>query len=169
MAELLEAVSFWPILLLVIVFGFAPGFCLRLIVLVYPRSDPRRAELIAELYAIPRIQRPLWVAEQLGVALFESITHPRLPSPFVLASSRDSTGRMQRPSVRLTTALGGALIVAAGLSGPSLPSLPLPSPPLPSPSVPPIGSAPDSSEFLGIEFPVLISPLSPAVQSPPDE
>ena len=74
MAELLEAVVSWPTLLLVLlVFGFAPGFCLRLIVLVYPRSDPRRAELIAELYAVPRIERPLWVAEQLEVALFEGL------------------------------------------------------------------------------------------------
>lgn len=48
MAELLEAVASWPTLLfIVIVFGFAPRFCLRLIVLAYPRSDPRRAELIA--------------------------------------------------------------------------------------------------------------------------
>ena len=64
MAELLEAVGSWPSLLVLLVFGFAPGFCLRLIVLAYPRSDPRRAELIAELYAVPRVQRPLGVAEQ---------------------------------------------------------------------------------------------------------
>jgi hypothetical protein len=42
-------------------------------VLAYPRDDPRRAELIAELYAVPRIQRPLWVAEQLETALFEGL------------------------------------------------------------------------------------------------
>lgn len=76
MTELIEAVTSWPSLLLVLVaFGFAPGFCLRLIVLAYPRGDPRRAELIAELYAVPRIQRPLWVAEQLEVALFEGLAH----------------------------------------------------------------------------------------------
>ncbi len=76
MAELLESAASWPSLLLVLfVFGFAPGFCLRLIVLAYPRSDPRRTELIAELYIVPRIQRPLWVAEQLEVALFEGLAH----------------------------------------------------------------------------------------------
>jgi hypothetical protein len=76
MAELLAAVTSWPGLVLVlVVFGFAPGFCLRLIVLAYPSSDPRRAELIAELYAVPRIERPLWVAEQLEVALFEGLIH----------------------------------------------------------------------------------------------
>ncbi|MGH3773653.1 MAG: hypothetical protein ACRDRW_20045, partial [Pseudonocardiaceae bacterium] len=76
MAELVEAVESWPSLVLVIVmFGFAPGACLRLIVLAYPRHDPRRHELIAELYAVPRIHRPLWVAEQLEVALFEGLAH----------------------------------------------------------------------------------------------
>jgi hypothetical protein len=76
MDELLEAVASWPSLgLVVAVFGFAPGFCLRLIVLAYPRGHPRRAELIAQLYTVPRIQRPLWVAEQLEVALFEGLAH----------------------------------------------------------------------------------------------
>lgn len=76
MAELLKAVASWPsLLLVVVVFGFAPGFCLRLIVFAYPRNDHRRAELIAELYVVPRIQRPRWVAEQLEVALFEGLAH----------------------------------------------------------------------------------------------
>jgi diguanylate cyclase (GGDEF)-like protein len=90
--ELLEAVAFWPNLALVIVvFGFAPGFVLRLIVLAYHRSDPRRDELIAELYAVPRIQRPLWVAQQLEVALFEGLGHR------VSTAIRRLTGRRQRP------------------------------------------------------------------------
>lgn len=74
--ELLDTVASWSsLLLLVVVFGFAPGFCLRLIVLAYPRHNPRRTELIAELYAVPRIERPLWVAEQLETALFEGLPH----------------------------------------------------------------------------------------------
>jgi diguanylate cyclase (GGDEF)-like protein len=86
--QLLEAVASWPNLALVIVvFGFAPGFVLRLIVLAYPRSDPRRDELIAELYAVPRIRRPLWVAQQLEVALFEGLGHR------VSAAIRWLTGR----------------------------------------------------------------------------
>ena len=40
MAELIDALVSWPSLLLVlVVFGFLPGFCLRLIVLAYPRAD----------------------------------------------------------------------------------------------------------------------------------
>jgi hypothetical protein len=76
MAELLGTAASWPSLLLVLlVFGLAPGFCLRLIVLAYPRSDPRRAELIAELYAVPRIERPHWVVEQLEIAISEGLAH----------------------------------------------------------------------------------------------
>lgn len=76
MAELLEAVVSWPSLLIaIVVFGFAPGFCLRFIVLAYPRDDPRRTELIAELYAVPRTERPFWVAEQLEVAVSEGFGH----------------------------------------------------------------------------------------------
>ncbi|MGH3854277.1 MAG: hypothetical protein ACRDR6_12450 [Pseudonocardiaceae bacterium] len=72
MVELLKAVESWRSLLVVlVVFGLAPGVCLRQIVRVYPPGDPRRAELIAELYAVPRWERPLWVAEQLEVALSE--------------------------------------------------------------------------------------------------
>ncbi|TDD91965.1 hypothetical protein E1202_04325 [Saccharopolyspora karakumensis] len=63
-----------PVMLGVIVaFGFVPGFCLRLIVLMYPHNDPRRTELVSELYAVPRAERPLWVAEQLEAALFEGL------------------------------------------------------------------------------------------------
>jgi DNA-directed RNA polymerase specialized sigma24 family protein len=76
MTELLNVIaSPWEWLLVVALFGFVPGFCLRLIVLAYPRKDPRRAELIAQLYTVPRIQRPLWVAEQLETALFEGLPH----------------------------------------------------------------------------------------------
>ncbi|MGH3719603.1 MAG: hypothetical protein ACRDRI_12355 [Pseudonocardiaceae bacterium] len=78
MAELLNAIESWQSLLLALaMFGTAPGLCLRLIVLAYPRSDPRRAELIAELYAVPRWERPFWAAEQLEVALFEGLGQRR--------------------------------------------------------------------------------------------
>jgi hypothetical protein len=94
MTELLHVVASWPSLfLVVIVFGFAPGFCLRLIALAYPRSDPRRKELTAELYAVPRIQRPLWVAEQLEVALFEGLPH-RVSAVIRSRANRASTAEL---------------------------------------------------------------------------
>lgn len=74
MGELLEAVTSWPTFLtLLFVFGFAPGAFLRLIVLAYYRDDPRRRELLAELHAVPRWERPVWVCEQIEEALFEGI------------------------------------------------------------------------------------------------
>lgn len=100
MVELLDAS--WPGLLLVIVaFGFAPGFCLRIIVLAYPRSDVRRSELIAELYAVPRIQRPLWVSEQLEVALFEGL--PQRLAAILRWSARRSGIRKRWGSGRALT------------------------------------------------------------------
>ena len=46
---------------------------MRLIVLAYHRDDPRRREALAELRAVPRWERPLWVCEQLEVAIFEGL------------------------------------------------------------------------------------------------
>jgi Uncharacterized protein conserved in bacteria (DUF2314) len=72
--ELLDAIVSWrTFLVALLVFGFAPGALLRLIVLAFPRDDPRRRELLAELHAVPRLERPFWVVEQLEVALFEGI------------------------------------------------------------------------------------------------
>ncbi|GAB2516255.1 NB-ARC domain-containing protein [Nocardia heshunensis] len=74
MKELLDTVTDWRALVLVLcVYGFAPGFLLRVVVLLYPREDARRRELIAELYVVPRWNRPFWVFEQLETALFEGI------------------------------------------------------------------------------------------------
>jgi len=73
-ADLFHSVfSWWALLLAMLVFGFAPGVVLRVIVLAFHRDDPRRAELLAELRVVPFIERPLWVAQQLEVALFEGL------------------------------------------------------------------------------------------------
>jgi hypothetical protein len=72
--EFLDVIVSWPTFLAaLLVFGFAPGAVLRLIVLAFQRDDPRRDELLAELHAVPRWDRPFWVFEQLEVALFEGI------------------------------------------------------------------------------------------------
>jgi hypothetical protein len=72
-ALVLQLVS-WPALgVALLVFGFGPGAVLRLIVLAFPRNDPRRRELLAEVYNVPRLERPFWVAQQLEVALFEGL------------------------------------------------------------------------------------------------
>jgi Uncharacterized protein conserved in bacteria (DUF2314) len=72
--EILNAIMSWETFLIsLLVFGFAPGAVLRLIVLAFRRGDPRRREMLAELYRVPRLERPYWVFEQLEVALFEGI------------------------------------------------------------------------------------------------
>lgn len=59
------------ILLALLVFGFAPGLLLRMIVLLFQKGDPRRRELVAELYAVPRWDQLFWVAQHLELALVE--------------------------------------------------------------------------------------------------
>lgn len=58
--------------LALLIFGFLPGFVLNLIVRAYDREDPRRLELLAELYAVPRWERPFWVLDQFEVATREA-------------------------------------------------------------------------------------------------
>ena len=71
---MLDALLSWPTFLVaLVVYGFAPGALLRMICLAFHREDPRRYELRAELFAVPRLVRPFWVAEQLEVALFEGL------------------------------------------------------------------------------------------------
>lgn len=41
--------------------------------LIYPHGDERRDELIAELYAVPFIKRPLWVFQQIEVVIWEGM------------------------------------------------------------------------------------------------
>jgi hypothetical protein len=54
--------------LAVLLFGFAPGLVLAVVVRLIPDID-RRRELQAELYEVPRWERPFWVAQQFEVAL----------------------------------------------------------------------------------------------------
>lgn len=74
MTELLESVVSWPTLLLAfVIYGFAPGFLLRPLVLLYENDDPRRTELITELYEVPRWERPFWVAQQIETVIYEGL------------------------------------------------------------------------------------------------
>lgn len=73
-AEVVSLKGLWSTLFMTcLVFGFAPGAILRLAVLMFPSGNDRRRELIAELYVVPRWERPVWVAQQLEVTLFEGI------------------------------------------------------------------------------------------------
>lgn len=72
--ELIADILNWKwYLLTLVVHGLAPGLLLRVIVLAFQQDDPRRQELIAELYAIPFVRRPYWVAQQLETAISDGI------------------------------------------------------------------------------------------------
>lgn len=74
MIGLLDALASWQTFVVMLaVFGFFPRMALRLIVLAFHREDSRRVELMAELQAVPRVERPLWVAEQLELAISEGL------------------------------------------------------------------------------------------------
>jgi hypothetical protein len=75
MANLVTAASWQTLPTVLVVFGFAPGLVLRLLVRIYPKSDPRRTELVAELYAMGWIERPLFVIQQMETVLFEGVPH----------------------------------------------------------------------------------------------
>lgn len=73
-AELIADILNWKwYLLTLLVHGLAPGLLLRVIVVAFDKNDPRRQELIAELYAVPFVRRPYWVAQQLETALSDGI------------------------------------------------------------------------------------------------
>lgn len=78
MNELIQAATNWyglpaGALTVMLTLGFAPGFVLRLLVRIYPKDDPRRRELVAELYVLGYWQRLLFVGEQLETAIFEGL------------------------------------------------------------------------------------------------
>lgn len=60
-------------LVILLVFGTAPGLVLRLLVRLYPKGHVRRRELLAELYAVRYVERPLFVAQLLETTLFEGL------------------------------------------------------------------------------------------------
>ena len=68
-----DLVSWSTFGLVLLIYGLAPGAFLRVICLAFHRDDARRQELRAELNAVPHPLRPLWVAEQLEVALFDGV------------------------------------------------------------------------------------------------
>jgi hypothetical protein len=57
-----QMLSWHGLLFVLLMFGFAPGLVLRFALLAYPRDHPDRAELLGEYYAVPYIERPLFVA-----------------------------------------------------------------------------------------------------------
>lgn len=96
-----------------------------------PASRPSARRVLTHVEEIAnRVLGPGW--ERRGRReLTRLLANPsQLPSPAVLASLNDPTDRVQRAPVRLTAALGGALVMAAGLSSPQLPIALVPADPI---------------------------------------
>lgn len=80
MTEVLQTVAATPIATLlpalgvvIIIWGVAPGLVVRVASLGFAKDDPRRKEMIAELYAVPRWEQPLWAAQQVERGLTEGL------------------------------------------------------------------------------------------------
>jgi hypothetical protein len=61
------------VLLTAALFGFLPRLATRLMSRAFPKSDPRRDEMLAELHGVPHFERLVWVAEQFERVLLEAI------------------------------------------------------------------------------------------------
>lgn len=72
--ELIAEFADWKLFLLAIfIYAICPQWVLRLLVRVYAEDDPRRHELLGELYAVAYIKRPFWVAEQFETVLADGV------------------------------------------------------------------------------------------------
>jgi hypothetical protein len=77
-SDLVTALQDWRVVVVVMaLFGTAPGVVLRLLVHLYPEGHERRRELLNELYAVPYVERPWFVAQQLETTLFEGLGERR--------------------------------------------------------------------------------------------
>lgn len=96
--------SFAAFLVLAFLMITVPGAVLRQIVRLYPPSDPRRRELIAELYGVPFAKRWLFVAQALELATFEGIprrhAHRSRRQTVVASSRRPPTSAFATSSFR---------------------------------------------------------------------
>lgn len=94
-----------------LVFGFAPGATLRAGTVFLTNDDPRRQTLIAELYSVPRWHRPIWVAEQLEVCLFEGIKLRRARRAARVSTAESFLTRSHRLQVGAYAVIFSALTI----------------------------------------------------------
>ncbi|MDR1431690.1 MAG: hypothetical protein LBI99_06180, partial [Propionibacteriaceae bacterium] len=73
MTEILALTSTWPLFAVALTFGLLPGVVTRVLALGFRKDDPRRQEMIAAVYAVPRWERPFWVLQQVECVFREGI------------------------------------------------------------------------------------------------
>jgi hypothetical protein len=78
-----------------LVFGFAPVIVAKVLATAFPKSDPRRAEMLAEIYKVPYKNRVTWLFEQSARVVTEAVparikSRTRaLPATTVIVLARD--------------------------------------------------------------------------------
>jgi hypothetical protein len=105
----LSAFASWHFVVIVLlVFGFAPGAVLRIVVKAWPKGDPMRGALRGDFAVRSHWERPFFVAAQIDNALFDGLgarrslqskttglktmDNRRDPSPRLLRSMADLRG-----------------------------------------------------------------------------
>jgi hypothetical protein len=91
----------WTFVLVLIVFSLAPNVLIRVVAAFYPKGHARRSELIAELYAVPHRERPLWVLDQLWLGVGEGLRARRREAAFWTALRTSATFYVTHPEWRI--------------------------------------------------------------------
>jgi hypothetical protein len=103
LAKLLETPkAIWLYFLAVLLFGFLPGFTLRLMVKLYPPGDERRKVLLADMYELPRHKRWFFVAEQLETVLIEGLPERIRQLPLIFHGRASLRALLQPERTTLT-------------------------------------------------------------------
>ncbi len=101
----------WLLAAGLLILGLVPGPVLRCLVMLYPAEDARRAELLAELHAVPSAYRPYWVIAQIETALLDG-----LPARLRSRRSRRSLRREMRSAAYDPYAVPMAKVVMVSLA-----------------------------------------------------
>jgi hypothetical protein len=67
-----QATSPISVLAVAVIFGFVPAAVLKMLVQLYPVDDPRRTELMGELYAQPYRYRLLFTAAMIPTVVVDA-------------------------------------------------------------------------------------------------
>lgn len=73
MTRLCELVGLKVLVSSVLIYGVVPGAVLRILLTAWPKGDPVRAELLADLAMLPYRQRLLFVASQIPNAICDGL------------------------------------------------------------------------------------------------
>lgn len=94
--------------LLALTFAAAPGVLLHLGVLLFPKKDERRKQFTADLYDVPYLKRPFWVAGTIIRCLFEGL--PKRVRAFRERGNTSPTGSSHLEGAAIGTPSNGGTL-----------------------------------------------------------